>query len=247
MKKFKHDFKISFFSLFFLVSTNISFSQTVIIDYVFNSGYLNEKDSVQSNSKEESIYDNLNLKLLNSLKYQLVHSDNKSIFLSSENSSIFQDVEDDVTMDLDNFKISKFTSVVYKDFSQNKILQREYILDKQFIIDDSLNSYKWIFLDEEKIINGIKCKLARSVDVFGTNIHAWFSLDFPIPNGPSIYHGLPGLIIQIESEKFSFYLTSIKIVKSKTDISFTEKGEYINQVDFVELLFKKLKSFGIEY
>lgn len=247
MKKFISHFKILFFLIFFILLTKISYSQTVIIDYVFNSRYLVEKDTVSTNKSEETLFDKLNFKLLNSIKYQLVHSESKSIFFSTEKSSIFKDLEEDKSIDLNNFKISNFTSVVYKDFSKNKSLQREYILDKQFIIDDSLNVYNWTFLNEEKIINGIRCKLAKSLDVFGTNIYACFSIDFPIPNGPSIYDGLPGLIIQIESEKFSFELTSIKIIKSKTDINFNEKGEFINQVDFVELLNKKLKSFGINY
>ncbi|MBA3987226.1 MAG: GLPGLI family protein, partial [Flavobacteriales bacterium] len=186
-----------FLILFTFMGSTICFSQTIIVDYVFNSKYLVEKDSIWSGKSEESILSKLNFKLLNSIKYQLIHSDNKSIFLSTVSSSVFVDLEKDDTIDLNDFKISNFTSVTYKDFSLNKTLQREYLLDKPFIIDDSLNYYKWKFLNEEKYINGIKCKLAKSKDVFGTTIFAWFTTDFPIPNGPSIYHGLPGLIIQI--------------------------------------------------
>ena len=138
-------------------------------------------------------------------------------------------------------------SVTYKDFSKNETLQREHILDKPFIIKDNLHSYKWTLLSNEKIINGIHCKLAKTEDVYGVEVYAWYAEAFPLVNGPSIYHGLPGLIIQINSVKYNFELISIKSVNKNANIVFAEKGEFIDQNNFVELLKKKLANFGFEY
>jgi GLPGLI family protein len=234
--------------LFIFICSILSTSclgQTIIVEYVFNSKYFIQNDSVNVN--KESLTNKLNFELLNSIKYKLLHSEQKSIFLSSDSSPVFLDVENDESFNLKNFKISNFTSITFKDFAKNKTLQREFILDKSFIIDDELNSYNWQLLSDEKVINGFKCKLATSKDAFGIKVFAWFSNDIPIINGPSIYHGLPGLIIQINSEKFSFELISLKFMKRNTQINFEEKGELINQKDFVLLLNKKLQNLNIKY
>ncbi len=228
----------------FLCSVH-SFSQTVIVDYVFNSRYLVDKDGLDFSQNKETLFSKLNFQLLNSIKYRLIHSGHESIFFSPEDNSIFLNDED--IMDFKDLSISKMASVTYKDFSKGQTLQREFILDKAFVIKDILNRYEWTLLSDQKKINGINCKLAKSEDVFGTVIFVWYSEDIPIINGPSIYHNLPGLIVQVNSEKFDFELVSIKYLKTNINIAFTEKGEFIKQNDFVELLKRKLEAYNIEY
>lgn len=223
------------------------FGQTIIVDYVFNSKYLMRKDSLADSKNKETLFSKLNFQLLNSLKYKLIHSNNKSIFFSPEEALVFDNIEFEEGVEFKNTSISSMASVTYKDFLNTHTLQREYILDKAFVIDDLLNQYKWVILPGQKKINGFNCKLAKTWDVFGVEIFAWYSDSVPIVNGPSIYHGLPGLIFQIYSENFDFELISIKYLKDNANIAFTEEGEFIKQDEFVKLLKRKLGAFNIEY
>lgn len=229
--------KISILIFYFYL--NFSFSQSIICEYIFtpNIKYINEKIKSKDSS---AVYKNININAFSNIKYILHHSNNNSIFFSSSNNLLFDNIEFSDNDIYKNTKISDFTSITFKDFKNKNSLQREYILDKKFIIVDSLQKYNWVVKNEIKNINGIECQLATTVDCFNNNIEAWFTLSVPISNGPSIYHDLPGLIIEINSKDFTFNLSKLKFFKKLIDIKFDEKGKNINQSDFVKLLNEKM-------
>lgn len=71
----------------------------------------------------------------------------------------------------------------------------------------------WKLVDEEKIINTIKCKKAK-VTFKGRNWIAWYSPEIPFPYGPMKFSGLPGLIIKITDDKGDFDFELIKSVSA---------------------------------
>jgi|GEM_PF-6412393 len=225
----------------------ICVSQTMVVDYtLYMKNFEVFKDTLKNVERDNSIYEMVNLDVLSAINYRLIHSSGKSIFLCSKDVPIFKNIDEEDLFFLSEYKISDYTSVIFKDFKNRILLDREYILDKPFIIEDILSEYSWQITNQENIINGIKCNLAKSKDIFGYNIDAWYSIDFPISNGPSIYHDLPGLIVEIDSEEFRFSLNSVKIINTNTPIMFNEKGTKINHKDFVDLLNKKMKQINLK-
>ena len=89
----------------------------------------------------------------------------------------------------------------------------------------------------------LQCIMYRYVN---NNIIAWYTLDIPISNGPGNYHGLPGLIVEIDCEMFNFCLKSFKVFKSNTVLIFSEKGQIIDQKDFVSLFFNKINKLNLK-
>ena len=234
--------------LIVLLFSTISLCQTFKIDYSLDlKSKIISHDSTKIKEKK-GFYDKINFKILNTIHYTLVHSNSKSVFSSYDNSNIFT-ISPDETEDLNflkDFKISNYTSVVYKDFKKKESLQREFILDKLFKISDTIYNYNWNINDSIKFINGIKCYSASCTDMFNNNIIAWYTFDIPISNGPGNYHGLPGLIVEIDCEMFNFSLKSFKVFKSNTDLVFSEKGQIINQKDFVSLFFNKINKLNFK-
>lgn len=216
-------------------------SQTLVADYIYQN-----KSTIPINKHEQTI-EIINLEAINTVNFSLIHSNNKSIFYSSDNTSFIKEEYQDqlgVKKNLDKFLVSNFTSVIYKDFENNMFLNREYISQKPYIIEDTLIDYDWDITDKEKEILGMKCYLAKTKDIYGYDISAWFTLNLPITNGPSIYHKLPGLIIEVHSDYFNFLLKDLKIIDSITSIVFEEEGTAINQEDFLNLyndIYKKMK------
>ncbi|QOW09853.1 GLPGLI family protein [Kaistella flava (ex Peng et al. 2021)] len=81
--------------------------------------------------------------------------------------------------------------------------------DKFFIkIDDQL---KWKILPETTVIANFNCQKAE-VEYGGRNWFAWFTKEIPVSEGPYCFHGLPGLILQIQDdqEDYLFKATEIK-------------------------------------
>ncbi|MEO9891803.1 GLPGLI family protein [Aurantibacter sp.] len=89
---------------------------------------------------------------------------------------------------------------------------------------------------------------ADALNTDGANdeiITAWFTPEIPISNGPGEYWGLPGLILEVTSEKTVILCTKIVLNSDeKVAIVAPKKGKEINQADYDELLVKKMKEMS---
>src|SRR5690606_17876979 len=86
-----------------------------------------------------------------------------------------------------------------------------------FLIKDSINSLKWKFTKETKKINSFICYKATTsyivtnkLGTFKKDVVAWYSPNIPYNYGPKNFGGLPGLIIELEDDKFIYVLEKIK-------------------------------------
>jgi len=76
--------------------------------------------------------------------------------------------------------------------------------------EEELPKMKWNLDKGEKILLSHKCNKA-TVNYRGRNYTAWYTTDIPINNGPYIFGGLPGLILEAEDvdKKYSFEAVGI--------------------------------------
>lgn len=68
----------------------------------------------------------------------------------------------------------------------------------------------WEVIGGDSIINNINVTKAKC-SFGGRDWTAWFAMDYPVPYGPYLFDGLPGLIVSIRDSKnnFSFRLNGI--------------------------------------
>lgn len=108
--------------------------------------------------------------------------------------------------------------VVYTNFETGKRVEKREILDKTFIVDDSIRALKWKVTGETKTILNHTCmkavatqirqrmqpviengKMERKEVSDTLEITAWFASDIPVSAGPGEYQGqLPGLILEMD-------------------------------------------------
>lgn len=108
--------------------------------------------------------------------------------------------------------------VLFTDFNTRKRVEKREMMDKQFIIDDSIRTFKWKMTGESKVILNRNCMKATTTDIRQrtmmnmdngkmerkevtdtVTIVAWFTSDFPVSAGPAEYQGqLPGLILEMD-------------------------------------------------
>ncbi|WP_299178691.1 GLPGLI family protein [uncultured Chryseobacterium sp.] len=76
--------------------------------------------------------------------------------------------------------------------------------------EEAQPKFNWKLENEEKNIIGYKCKKATG-QYRGRNYIAWYAEEIPINNGPYIFEGLPGLILEAEDldQKFKFVAVGI--------------------------------------
>lgn len=224
--------------ILFLFFIQKSKSQTYIVDYHLMLGNFTEIDSINNKIKE---FDNeLKLNFDNIIKYTLIHSQQYSVFKSYNNINVFTSTENSDLDFLNNYKLNDFTSIVFKDFKLKKSKQREFIIDRSFIITDTITNYKWSLTNESTKINGFDCFSANTLDLFENKVTAWFTSDIPISNGPGDFHGLPGLIVRIETDTYVFEMVSLKSISKNTSVSFEEKGKIVSMNEFIKIYEEKV-------
>ena len=220
--------------LTFILYTNASKSQTFIVDYNLILGNFTKIDSI--NTRIKDIDNELKLNFNNIIQNTLIHSQQQSIFKSYKDVKVFSNPSEKTELDfLNYYKLNDFTSIIFKDFKLKKTKNREFIIDKAFVISDTLKSYNWILNNKEKKVKGFNCFSAETIDLFGNKVLVWFTSDVPASNGPGDFHGLPGLIIQVETDSYTFEITSLKLINKNIEFFFEEKGTIVNMEEFLKI------------
>lgn len=65
---------------------------------------------------------------------------------------------------------------------------------------------------------------------------AWFTPDVPIPAGPVIYSGLPGLVIYAQIERASILLKDREIGAKVKEIKEPKEGVKMNEKEYLEYM-----------
>ncbi len=103
----------------------------------------------------------------------------------------------------------------------NKTFKHEWIMNQTFYSEGEVGDIKWKLSNETKTIAGLNCyKATANTDTYPM-LTVWYTKDLPVSNGPSIYQGLPGLIVFAED-----YFRTIEILS----ITYTNEVEAFNKL-----------------
>lgn len=160
---------------------------------------------------------------------------------------------------------------IYKNIVEKKYVSQNDIFGKQFLVKDTLTPLNWNISDEVKTIGKYTCfKATVQVETMAlpkmppppspdnpqeektefkeptpekttTTVTAWFTLDIPISNGPAKYQGLPGLILELHTDKTIFLCSKLELFKTENTIKQPTKGKKVSQQEYDEILIKKTK------
>lgn len=122
--------------------------------------------------------------------------------------------------ELFKFKES-WSSTLYKDFENKKVIVQDR-LRNLYQYEEINPDLRWEIKKETRIIIGYKCQKAV-LNFRGRNYSAWYALDIPKNNGPYIFGGLPGLILEIEDEQKEFLFTAIAINNIPQEVYYKEE------------------------
>ena len=151
-------------------------------------------------------------------KFELIFGNNQSLWKSAEQE------EEDIVHGGDEGGVQirmvgqGTNDVIHNNFDSRKRVEQREIMDKKFIIDDSIPVMKWKMTGETKSILNHTCmkatttqitprmqttidngKMERKEVIDTSYIVAWFANDIPVPAGPSEFQGqLPGLILEMD-------------------------------------------------
>ncbi len=173
-------------------------------------------------------------------KFELTFGNNQSLWKSAEE-------DDNGTTDISGgdgggmqirMVVAGNNDVLYNNFETGKKTEKREVMDKAFIIDDSIRSLKWKMTGETKTILNMPCMKATTTrtstrtmmnmdngkmerkEIQDTSvIVAWFTTNIPVSAGPAEFQGqLPGLILEMDIKDGTQLFKAISI-SEKADLA----------------------------
>jgi GLPGLI family protein len=175
-------------------------------------------------------------KSVSELSFVLSFNNNLAVF--KEDNSLIAGNESSFSKNMAKIVISYFGSTFY-DFKNNNVILEKDSGGSIFLINRPLDYYQWTLTKETLIINNLKCYKATTIETLRTSsgivkepVTAWYTTDINVPIGPAGYSGLPGLIIQIERDKYVYTLKKIEFTDQNINITLPTKGKKMTQKEY---------------
>jgi len=164
----------------------------------------------------------------------LVIKDRRSSYVRIEPEEDLGD-DGDVKIILVGGDYSEEDHAVYKNLTTRTMVEAKDFLAVTYIIETPIPQYDWKVCSESKEIMGLKCYRAT---LNGT-ITAWFYPEIPVGDGPDVYAGLPGLILDLEDERNIYHCMSIN-TNSHSAVAEKKRGKKVSAELFEEIQKRRL-------
>ena len=112
------------------------------------------------------------------------------------------------------------TNSIISDFIEKKISSNKQLLDKSFLIVDSVMNIRWKLTDEIREIAGFQCRRANALLFDSVYVVAFYAEDIPTKGGPSVFNGLPGMIlgVALPHDHISIFATKVSSMEVSKEI-----------------------------
>ena len=153
-------------------------------------------------------------------------------------------------------QIQQGSDIMYKNIKENRYSNKAEVFGKQFLIKDSLSNRKWELVNETKNIGKYTCyKATFTEEVEEQTLNekneitsvasertssVWYTPQIPVNNGPEEFHGLPGLILEVNDGDLTLVCSKI-VINPEEEVRIVEptKGKVVTQTEFDEIMDKK--------
>jgi len=168
------------------------------------------------------------------------------------------------------------SDVLYKNLKDVRFTNQNDVFGKIFLIKDKLAQSDWKLESETKNIGDYTCFKATTTreqekrrpgtiriskgkdsdsdeeeqapELETVTITAWYTPQIPVSTGPGNYHGLPGLILEVNDGTETVICSKI-VLNPKEEIAISEpqKGKEVTQTEFDDIIEKKMKEMNERY
>ena len=168
-----------------------------------------------------------------------------------------------------SFSISAGDSdVLFKNIKEQLYIQKKDLFGKVFLITDRIPRLDWKLSSETKNIGEYTCfkatkTIAKEKDedkitylndknesdkepqiTENVTITAWYTPQIPVGNGPNLYGGLPGLILELNDGVEVMVCSKISMNMGKVEIiDPPKKGKKVTQVEYDQISEEKMQEF----
>jgi len=186
-------------------------------------------------------------------EYTLTFNKNESIYKKNEKLNAPSPSQSNIIL-----QIPGGSDVMYKNVKDNRYAKKTESFGKLFLIKDTLINRTWELVNETKNIGNYTCFKAVFKDDYKTQTFnekgemeeitkertttVWYTPQIPVNNGPADFHGLPGLILEVNDGELTLVCSKIVLnTKEALKIEEPTKGKEVTQAKYEVVMEKKNK------
>ncbi len=183
------------------------------------------------------------------IKAELLFNDGQAIFknLPPDEDEIAERASQGRRM---RFGFRNANDVVWIDYTNHRRVESREFMDKNFLIIGEPEKFPWKLTGETKQVGKYLCQQATYQDS-SESVVAWFTLNVPVPLGPSRYGQLPGLILHVDINDGERTITAQDIDLSgefdASQIKEPKKGKEVTQEEFRKIMREKMKEMRAQH
>lgn len=142
-----------------------------------------------------------------------------------------------------DFYIDFPVASTYRDLSTDSILIHKKVIGETVFVKDKSFSIKWKFTNEKMDVAGYECRRANGVLNDSIYVVAFYSEEIQVPLGPSIFGGLPGIIlgISIPHDNINIFAKNVTLKETTVPVGIYDAKKVKNMDSFTTFM-KELSS-----
>lgn len=127
-------------------------------------------------------------------------------------------------------------------FEEGSVVESREFLGRRFLIEDEQPVFQWKLTGEQAEYLGYLVQKATAQQDSSV-VEAWFTPQIPVPGGPELYGGLPGmiLVVSVDDGAVQYSATGISLTTvSEGVIVKPTEGERVSRARYEEIVAEKL-------
>ncbi len=131
--------------------------------------------------------------------------------------------------------------VTFVDFDEATFTQQRDFRGRTFLVSGEQDALAWRLPGEERTMLGYHVIKATAMkDTVA--VEAWFTPEIPVPGGPDLFGGLPGLILALSIDEGRQVYTAVKLdLENAPEFEEPSKGRSVTQAEYDQIVADKLE------
>jgi GLPGLI family protein len=167
----------------------------------------------------------------------LHYSPDASIYLNGKQKEDQEVTEEMAGGGMMVIKMDEPDEQLYFDINNQKVIEQCDFMSRMFLIESAVDSISWKLTGNRREILGFLCMEAFYIRDTVKTV-AWFTPSIPISTGPAKYHGLPGLILEVNVNDGKRLITAASVTPGNVSdlLVKPKKGKKVTREEFNEMV-----------
>ena len=133
-------------------------------------------------------------------------------------------------------------TATYVDFDAFTFTQERSFMGRTFLVEGEPEALAWRLPGEERTILGYHVIKATAMKDDTVAVEAWFAPEIPVPGGPALYGGLPGLILVLSVDEGREVYTATELdLEAVPEIEKPSRGKKVTSEEYDQIVQDKLE------